>query len=245
MGNVILKGETFDEHRILDLEQTEAAVSDFPRVIRRDLPDAPTIKPRVVPWIGHKIEKAVDSACTAIGHEPVGKQIQAEVEFRMKKERPLFIHIEQLQDLVEDLLIELGYGHVALAYGNYRAPPLRAARDRKPRSPAASRSSSSSPPPALLNDLRARLSFARIGLDLSLSESELIARLHAQRFALAHAAGTARDHHPQREEPARCRRATAASSPAAFSSPISTRRRCRGKSPTASTSSRKRIARRS
>ena len=32
-------------------------------------------------------------------------------------------------------------------------------------------------PPALLDDLRARLSFARIGLTLSLSESELIARL--------------------------------------------------------------------
>ena len=63
-------------------------------------PQSPPAKPRVVPWLGHKIEKAVDAACAAVGHEPIGKQIQAEVEFRMKKERPLFIHIEQLQDLV-------------------------------------------------------------------------------------------------------------------------------------------------
>ena len=95
--------------------------SEFPRVIRRDLPHAKSAKPRVVTWIGYKIEKAVDAACVAAGHVPVGKQIQAEVEFKMKKERPLFIHIEQLQDYVESLLIELNYGHVALAYGKYRA----------------------------------------------------------------------------------------------------------------------------
>ena len=95
--------------------------SEFPRVIRRDLAQAKSGKPRVVAWIGFKIEKAVDAACASVGHEPVGKQLQAEVEFRMKKERPLFIHIEQLQDLVENLLIELNYGRVALAYGKHRA----------------------------------------------------------------------------------------------------------------------------
>jgi ribonucleoside-diphosphate reductase alpha chain len=46
--------------------------------------------------------------------------VQAEVEFRMRRERPLFIHIEQIQDLVEETLLELGYGKVALAYGKYR-----------------------------------------------------------------------------------------------------------------------------
>src|SRR5271170_2202978 len=107
----------------LELEQNIGAssVSEFPRVIRRDLPQSRTHKPRVVPWLGHKIEKAVDSACAAVGHALVGKQITAELEFRMKKERPLFIHIEQLQDMVEAMLIELSYGHVALAYGKYRA----------------------------------------------------------------------------------------------------------------------------
>ena len=39
----------------------------------------------------------------------------------MRKERPSFIHIEQLQDLVEETLIEIGQPRVALVYGKYRA----------------------------------------------------------------------------------------------------------------------------
>ena len=152
-----------------------APSSDFPRVIRRDLPNAQSTKPRVVTWIGPKIEKAVDSACAAVGHEPVGKQIQAEVEFRMKKERPLFIHIEQLQDLVEDLLLELNYGRVALAYGKHRAD--RAAVRRLEGAIATGGEQLELASPALTVDLRERLSFARIGLNLTLSENELIARL--------------------------------------------------------------------
>jgi hypothetical protein len=34
---------------------------------------------------------------------------------RIRRERPLFIHIEQIQDLVEETLLELGHGKVALA----------------------------------------------------------------------------------------------------------------------------------
>ena len=102
--------------------------SEFPRVIRRDLARIPSTKPRLVPWIGHKIEKAVDMACGAIGHEPIGKQIQAEVEFRMRKEQPLFIHIEQLQDLVEDLLIGTQLRRVAA--GLWHLPRRRSASPR-------------------------------------------------------------------------------------------------------------------
>ena len=161
---------------VLDLNQVEEAASEFPRVIRRDLPGSTSTKPRLVPWIGHKIEKAVDLACGAIGQEPIGKQIQAEVEFRMKKEQPLFIHIEQLQDLVQDLLIELGYARVAVAYARYRGERT-AHRIIQSREAGATEEQLELAPPALLEDLRARLSFARIGLTLSLSEAELIARL--------------------------------------------------------------------
>src|ERR1700676_2301529 len=95
----------------LELQTNLDAVggSGFPRVIRRDLPGIKTSKPRVVPWIGQKIEKAVNAACVAVGHEAVGKQLRVEAEFRVKKQCPLFIHIEQVQDLVEGLLIELNY----------------------------------------------------------------------------------------------------------------------------------------
>ena len=51
----------------------------------------------------------------------IGRQVQTEIEFRMRREHPLFVHIEQIQDLVEETLLELGYGKVALAYGKYRA----------------------------------------------------------------------------------------------------------------------------
>ena len=163
----------------LELEKNMGglAVSEFPRVIRRDLPQSHLHKPRVVPWLGHKIEKAVDSACAAVDHTPIGKQIQAEVEFRMKKERPLFIHIEQLQDLVESMLIELGYGHVALAYGKYRARRSAVREIEANVALAGGAEQLELAPPALTTDLRERLSFARIGLNLTLTENELIARL--------------------------------------------------------------------
>ena len=40
-------------------------------------------------------------ACAELGHEPVGRHIQIEIEARMQNERSRFIHIEQLQDMVE------------------------------------------------------------------------------------------------------------------------------------------------
>ncbi|HEX4141315.1 MAG TPA: ribonucleoside-diphosphate reductase subunit alpha, partial [Candidatus Methylacidiphilales bacterium] len=157
-------------------DQNLATASEFPRVIRRDLPNAKSSKPRVVAWLGHKIEKAVDAACAAVGQEPIGKQIQAEVEFKMKKERPLFIHIEQLQDLVETLLIELNYSRVALAYGKHRARRA-AVREIEEQVVAGGGEQLELASPALTNDLRLRISYARIGLQLTLTENELIARL--------------------------------------------------------------------
>ena len=97
------------------------ASADFPRVIRRDLPQSNLRKPRVVPWLGHKIEKAVDAACSSVDHAATGQQVRTEVEIRIRREHPLFVHIEEVQDLVENTLIELGHGQVALAYGKYRA----------------------------------------------------------------------------------------------------------------------------
>src|SRR4051794_16163067 len=93
---------------------------DFPEVILRDAPHIPSDKPRVVGWAGHKIAQAVRAAALAAGSDPsIGEQVQAEIEFRLKRERPLFIHIEQLQDLVEETLMELGHGKVALTYAKY------------------------------------------------------------------------------------------------------------------------------
>lgn len=154
-----------------------APVAEYPQVIRRDIAGDPSGKPRVVPWVGQKIARAVAAACVAIGKdENIGRQVQAEIEFRMRRDRPVFIHIEQLQDLVEETLLELNHGRIALAYGKYRA---RRALAREQGTPLQTDDSSQLElaTPEHLVDLRARLSFARIGLKLTVPEEDLIARL--------------------------------------------------------------------
>ena len=129
-----------------------------------------------MPWLGHKIAKAVASACLVEGqHEEIGRQVQAEIEFRMRRERPSFIHIEQLQDLVEETLIEIGHPRVALAYGKYR---VKRAAERALGEPVADDAAQMElATREQLSDIRSRISFAKIGLRLSLSDDDVLARL--------------------------------------------------------------------
>ncbi len=161
---------------VLELEKTLdfKTPSKFPSIIRRDLPHTKSIKPRLVTWNGSKIEKAVNAACIELGHKLVGRQIQIEIEARMEKERSRFIHIEQLQDMVENLLIEFNYGRVALAYGKYRA---RRAAFREAEARLIPSESPELISTEFATDLKLRVSFARIGLNLILSDKEFIARL--------------------------------------------------------------------
>ncbi|MEI8106441.1 MAG: ribonucleoside-diphosphate reductase subunit alpha [Verrucomicrobiota bacterium] len=162
---------------VLRNELPTSGTADFPQVIRRDLPGDASGKPRVVPWVGHKIARAVAAACFVENQdEGIGQRVQAEIEFRMSQERPSFVHIEQLQDMVEETLIEIGHPRVALTYGKYRA--RRAAErtygvvgvdDSGQQLELATREQ--------LNDIRARISFAKIGLTLSLGDEELLVRL--------------------------------------------------------------------
>lgn len=152
--------------------------TEFPQVIRRDLPGDTSGKPRVVSWLGHKIAKAVAAACFVEGQdEQIGLQVQAEIEYRLRRERPSFVHIEQLQDMVEETLIDLGYARVALAYGKYRATraaervhgPKVETEDAGQQLELATREQ--------FGDIRARISFAKIGLNLTLPDDDLVARL--------------------------------------------------------------------
>jgi ribonucleoside-diphosphate reductase alpha chain len=164
---------------------TDSGTAEFPQVIRRDLPGDISGKPRVVPWLGHKIARAVAAACFAEGQEEaIGRQVQTEIENRMRREGPSFVHIEQLQDLVEETLIDLGYAKVALTYGKYRA--RRAAeRERGIFSPSAAAEAPVEDNGQQLElatreqlaDIRARISFAKIGLTLTLPDDDLLARL--------------------------------------------------------------------
>jgi ribonucleoside-diphosphate reductase alpha chain len=148
----------------------------FPKIIRRDLPSSKSNKPRLVPWNGSKIELAVNAACTEVGHKPIGKIVQNAIEARVRDDRPHFIHIEQLQDMVENYLIDLNFGKVGLAYGKHRA--RRAAlRDLEAQSVVKEGNLLDHFAPGFVEDLRLRISFAKIGLNLTLSEQELLLRL--------------------------------------------------------------------
>ncbi len=148
---------------------------DLPSVIEPALPGTPE---QIVPWRGDKIEEAVQRACVlagqAVGHLP--GQLRAEVEFRLRRERPSLLHHEDLCTLVEDLLIELGQARVALAHSRERARrvALREVEASRhfpvPRQPELV-------PVELMADIRARVAFARLGLQLMLDETQLVERL--------------------------------------------------------------------
>ncbi|MEM9398585.1 MAG: ribonucleoside-diphosphate reductase subunit alpha [Verrucomicrobiota bacterium] len=157
---------------------TQGGTQDMPKVIRRDDLNSTNDKPRVVPWMGFKIARAVQGACEAVdADQSIGEKVQKNIEANMQVEHPLFIHIEQLQDLVEETLLEMGEGKVAIAYAKYRArrAALREARALEPEEDADQLELTST---EILKDIRLRVSFAIINLDLGeFSENDLIARL--------------------------------------------------------------------
>ncbi|MCW5557354.1 MAG: ribonucleoside-diphosphate reductase subunit alpha, partial [Verrucomicrobiae bacterium] len=152
-----------------------AAVSDMPRIIEPALPGTPE---QIVGWRGDKIEDAVRRACSQAAqpaaHLP--EQLRAEVEVRIRQEKPSLLHHEDLCSLIEDLLIELGHPRIALAHARERARRVAVREVEAVRT---------SPPPQqpelipaeLLADVRARVALARLGLQLVLEEEPLVERL--------------------------------------------------------------------
>jgi hypothetical protein len=103
-----------------DNSNSDRQTFPYPHIIRREASNSSN--PKLTSWKGYKIERSVQAACEAVKADPaIGFQVRAEIEFRMRKERPLFIHIDQLQDLVEETLMDINQSRVALAYGIYRA----------------------------------------------------------------------------------------------------------------------------
>lgn len=149
---------------------------EYPKIIRRDLLPSKSNKPRLVAWNGDKIETAVNAACAEIHHDPIGTLVRHEIETQIQRETPHFVHVEQLQDMVEKYLLDLNYGSVALAYGKHRAKRA-AIRELENQNNLQKQITTVNATKEFLDDLRLRISFARIGLELSLSEEELIARL--------------------------------------------------------------------
>ncbi|HEU5078260.1 MAG TPA: ribonucleoside-diphosphate reductase subunit alpha [Opitutaceae bacterium] len=153
------------------------------RVIRRNH--------QIVPFNEQKIEIAVRKAFLSL-HRDSGAavEITKAVATRVLSSKQSFVHIEEIQDIVQEELMKAGYFKVAEQYILYRA--LRTAS----RTEGTSESTSPIPVPAVEQgsmimvkkangetylwdrvDLQKRIEFGRIGLDLCLSNEEIEAEL--------------------------------------------------------------------
>ncbi len=165
------------------------------RVIRRNK--------QVVPYIPQKVELAVRKAFLSLQLDSRSAAIVTEaVTARVLSSKQAFVHIEEVQDMVQEELMKSGHFKVAEAYILYRAARNEArASDASVGGATAVSSESSSDAAAQPSmivvkkadgstvfwdraDLRARIAFASIGLELCLTpeqiESELTRSIYDQ-----------------------------------------------------------------
>ncbi|WFB36535.1 ribonucleoside-diphosphate reductase subunit alpha [Kiritimatiellota bacterium B12222] len=160
-------------HRAHEI-QTQPTIKVTTQLLRRN--------GQLVPWNANKIEIAVRKAFLALhlDSEPAVEVTQA-VLMRMAEGRKAMVHIEDVQDMVQEELMKAGHFKAAEAYILYRGRRAvqRAAEDAaKPADEDQSvfvrvqRADGSS---FLWDgaDMRARIDYAGLGLDLNLDRSEI------------------------------------------------------------------------
>jgi ribonucleoside-diphosphate reductase alpha chain len=157
------------------------------RVIRRNK--------QVVPFIAQKVEIAVRKAFLSLHRDSTpAVAITEAAAARVNASKQSFVHIEEIQDIVQEELMKAGHFKVAEAYILYRAH-RNEERSGVTSNVATSTSESSVPAapaqPTMTvvklpdgsttlwdrSDLKARIAFASIGLDLCLSTDEIEAEL--------------------------------------------------------------------
>ena len=138
----------------------------------------------VVPWNPAKIEVAVSKAFLSLNLDPApAAAVADEVTRAVDDAHQEFIHIEKLQDKVQETLMRLGYYKVAEAYILYRA---HRSEIRLQRVEEESQSADESQDSLIIvkqadgesylwdgSELRKRIEFASIGLDLSLTPEQI------------------------------------------------------------------------
>jgi len=154
------------------------------RVIRRNK--------QVVPFIPQKVEIAIRKAFLSLHRDSTpAVAITAATAARVNASKQSFVHIEEIQDIVQEELMKAGHFKVAEAYILYRAH-----RNEERSESATEGSASASEPTAPAQptmsvvkladgsttlwdraDLKARIAFASIGLDLCLTPDEIEAEL--------------------------------------------------------------------
>ena len=167
----------------------EAAVTSTLRVIRRNN--------QVVPWSDQKVEIAVRKTFLSLQRDSApAVAITKAVSERVHASKQSFVHIEEIQDMVQEELMKAGHFKVAEAYILFRAQ-RSIARDAgsidglaavdSESTVLSSPSTEAAGQAAMIvvkradgtndfwdgADLRKRIEFARIGLDLCLSNDEI------------------------------------------------------------------------
>ena len=144
---------------------------------------------QVVPFIEQKIEIAIRKTCLSLQRDSApAVAVARAVTERALAAKQAFLHIEDIQDMVEEELMKAGHYKVAKAYIQYRA--LRAEQRASGDDPT-SAPLSAPPQPSMIvvkqpdestilwdrADLQRRIEFARIGLDLCLTNDQIEAEL--------------------------------------------------------------------
>ena len=160
----------------------ESAAQSTLRVIRRNN--------QVVPWSEQKVEIAVRKTFLSLERDSApAVAITKAVSDRVHSSKQSFVHIEEIQDMVEEELMKAGHYKIAKAYIQFRERSSAVRQAGK-----AAETAPESAVPAVAPgqatmivvkkaggenvfwdgaDLRKRIEFARIGLDLCLSPEEI------------------------------------------------------------------------
>jgi ribonucleoside-diphosphate reductase alpha chain len=177
----VAKSLLLDRARKIAVDRDSAASSNL-RVIRRNN--------QVVPWNEHKVEIAVRKTFLSLQRDSApAVAITREVFERVHASKQSFVHIEEIQDMVQEELMKAGHYKVAEAYILFRAQRAAAREigiDPESQSETPFSDDASAQETMIMvkrrngenvfwdgADLRKRIEFARIGLDLCLSNEEI------------------------------------------------------------------------
>jgi ribonucleoside-diphosphate reductase alpha chain len=178
----IAKSLLLNRSRKIAVDRETAAQSTL-RVIRRNN--------QVVPWNEGKVEIAIRKTFLSLERDSApAVAITRAVSERVHSSKQSFVHIEEIQDMVEEELMKGGFFKVAKAYIQFRERAA-AVRTHTPADEAVEpfvATPAPAPGQATMivvkksngenvfwngDDLRKRIEFARIGLDLNLSNEEI------------------------------------------------------------------------
>jgi len=181
----VAKSLLLNRARKISIDRDSAATSTL-RVIRRNN--------HVVPWSEQKVEIAVRKTFLSLQRDSApAVALTRAVSERVHSSKQSFVHIEEIQDMVQEELMKSGHFKDAEAYILFRAERA-ASRDagtdsEVPFAAAATAPAAGQETMILVKrasgenafwdgaDLRKRIEFARIGLDLCLSNDEIEAEL--------------------------------------------------------------------